>query len=85
MDNQLLLLDISAMKLSAEEELHVREMLSNPTVQKYFKVLHFNAMLDVNQNDANTKEEEIIFLSRYKRFLGVQQICALVGSFAKKG
>lgn len=86
MQSQLLLLKLEDCSLTEEEQKQIKALLANPAVQKYFKVLHVNAMMDVNSNPVETEEQKSAFLARYMRFQGVRQVCEFIESnYGKKG
>lgn len=71
--------------LNDKEKVEIANILANPAAQKYFAMINLQAMVDVTQNPVNSKEEEVAFLSRYRSYLGVQQVCTLLATFSKKG
>ena len=72
--------------LTEDEIKQVHAMLGNPSVQKYFKLLNMNAMIDLVANPIDTSEQEKVLLSKYKIYTGVQIVYThVINNFGKKG
>lgn len=83
---QLLLLAPERFKaIPAEEYAIIEANLSHPAVKRYFALLMQNALADIAANDVETSEQEIKFVSRFKRLKGMIAVYMfLLNSFGKE-
>ncbi len=71
--------------ISKTEQDYLKETLSNPAVQKYFRTLHFNALRDLADNEVTSKADEEKLAYRFMKLKGIQMVCLfIINNFGKE-
>lgn len=77
---RLLLLPDDMPTISTEEQKSVKEYLSSPPVQKYFKHMKLTSLLEFSINEAETEQQQKELVSRFQKLKGVLYMCTFMES-----
>lgn len=71
--------------LTKEESEFLSKHLSHPSCIKYFKIMHYNALVAIADNEAMTPEDKEKLASRFNRLRGMRDVLSALLSISKGG